>query len=363
MGSPVSSHTPRTMETRFLQYGALLAGLSLLAGPGCLGNGDADDVGQTARAERGRIERIVVATGTVEPEREVVVRSRIPGIVEKIFVSEGDDVVFGQPLVEIEHDLLASQVREAEAALREARVDHRYAKIEVERFDELKRGGATSEQARDEVLSRYERSAAAVARAQANLDKLSTQLSYARVLSPLKGRILDISVEEGSAVSSVTAVTGGTAMMSLAGTDTLFLEGKVDENEITRVALGQRARIRTEAFPDRAFEGVVREIAPVGERIQNVTYFEVKIEITDENAQLLRPRMSGDADIIAEIVENAVTIPETALRYRGDQIYVEMVVPGDPPGIEPADITIGIVDGDHVEVRSGLDEGVLVKLQ
>jgi HlyD family secretion protein len=350
------------METRCLRHGALLVGLSLLAGSGCFGNGEFD-LGRTARAERGRIERIVVATGTVEPEREIVVRSRIPGIIEKIFVSEGDDVVFEQPLIEIEHDLLASQVREAEAALREARVDYRYAKIEVDRFDELKRGGATSEQARDAALARYERSAAAVARAQANLDKLSTQLAYARVLSPLQGRVLDIPVEEGSAVSPVTAVTGGTAMMSLAGTNTLFLEGKVDENEITRVVLGQPARIRTEAFSDRAFEGIVREIAPVGERIQNVTYFEVKIEITDEDAQLLRPRMSGDADIITEIVENAVTIPETALRYRGNQIYVETVVREKPPRIEPVDVTIGIVDGDRVEVRSGLDEGVEVKLQ
>ena len=147
---------------RCLRHGALLMGLSLLAGSGCFGSGESD-FGQTAVAERGRIERIVVATGTVELEREVVVRSRIPGIIEKIFVSEGDDVVVDQPLVEIEHDLLASQVREAEAALREARVEHRYAKIEVERSDELKRGGATSEQARDVALARYERSAAAVA--------------------------------------------------------------------------------------------------------------------------------------------------------------------------------------------------------
>jgi HlyD family secretion protein len=305
----------------------------------------------------------VVATGTVEPERELVVRSRIPGIIEKIFVSEGDDVVLDQPLIEIERDLLASQVREAEAARREALVDRRFAKIEVDRFDELNRGGATSEQSRDEALSRFERATAAVERAQANLDTLSTQLAYARVVSPLEGRILNISVEEGSAVSPVTAVTGGTALMSLAQTDTLFLEGKVDENEIRRVVIGQPARIRTEAFSDRIFRGHVSEIAPVGERIQNVTYFEVKIEIEDEDAGLLSPRMSGDADIVTEIIENAVTIPETALRYRGNQIYVETVVRDSSPRLESVEVDVGIVDGDRVEVRSGLGEGVEVKLQ
>jgi HlyD family secretion protein len=334
----------------------------LLAGAGCFDDGDFDP-GATARAERGRLERIVVATGTVEPEREVVVRSRIPGIIEKILVAESDDIALGQPLVEIERDLLASQVREAEAALREARVEHHYAKIEVDRFDELKRGGAASEQSRDQALSRHERAAAAVARAQANLDTLSTQLTYAKVVSPLAGRVLDIPVEVGSAVSPVSAVTGGTPLMSLARTDTLFLEGKVDENEVARVALEQPARIRTEAFAGRTFQGIVREIAPVGERIQNVTYFEVKIEITDEGAQLLRPRMSGDADIVTEVIENAVTVPETALRYRGNQIYVETVVRESPAHLEAVDVDIGIVDGDRVELRSGIAEGVEVKLQ
>ena len=89
----------------------------------------------------------------------------------------------------------------------------------------------------------------------ARCDTLSTQLSYATVTSPLAGRVLDVLVEEGSAVSPVTAVTGGTLLLSLAATETLHLRGLVDENEVARVALGQPARIRTEAFPNRVFQG------------------------------------------------------------------------------------------------------------
>ncbi|MFQ5417152.1 MAG: efflux RND transporter periplasmic adaptor subunit [Myxococcota bacterium] len=342
--------------------GAVAFSLLAAAVLGCSGDGDFDP-GTTARVERRRIERVVVATGTVEPEREVVVRSRIPGIVEKIFVAEGDEVAVGQPLAQIERDLLESRVREARAALRVAQVESRFAKIEIGRQDELKRGGASSGQARDTALARHETAAAAVARAQANLDTLSTELAYANVTSPLDGRVLSIPIEEGTAISPVTAVTGGTAMMSLAGTEKLFLEGRVDENEVARVALLQPARIRTEAFAGRTFEGIVREIAPVGERIQNVTYFEVKIEVIDSDAALLRPRMSGDAEIVTEIVEDALTVPETALRYRGGDIFVETVIRDDPPRFEAADVEIGIVDGDRVEIRRGLDEGVEVRLQ
>ena len=177
--------------------------------------------------------------------------------------------------------------------------------------------------------------------------------------SPLAGRVLQIHTEEGNAVSPVTAVTGGIVLLSLAGTEALYLEGLVDENEIARVAVGQRARVQTEAFPERSFEGSVRTIAPMGQRIQNVTYFEVKIEIVDPDAELLLPRMSGDADIITETVESALVIPETALRYRGANLYVEI----DGPAPEERRIEIGIVDGSRVQVLSGLAEGETVRLK
>jgi HlyD family secretion protein len=320
---------------------------------GVLACGDADfDPGPTAR-----VERIVVATGTIEPEREVQVRSRIAGIIEAIHVEDGDVVTENQPLVEIERDLLASQVREAEAALREARVELRYSKIDLDRAEELQRGGATSPQKQDAARSRYERALASVARAEANLETLSTQLSYATVRSPLAGHVLDVPVEVGSAVAPVTAVTGGDVLVSLAATERLHLEGLVDENEVARVALEQPARLRTEAFGERSFVGLVTDIAPLGQRVQNVTYFEVEIEITDPDAQLLRPRMSGDAEIVTEVVEDAVVIPETALRYRGDAIYVDTIVRQSEARIEPRDVRIGIVDGARVQVLEGLEPG------
>ncbi len=342
----------RRLAFEWLVCAAVLAGCA----------GEEFDPGPTAHVERGLIQRIVVATGTIEPEREVEVRPRIAGIIEHIYVDAGDEVVSGQPLVEIERQLLESQVREAEAALGEAEVERRYAKIGVGRLEELQAGGAASVQKHDDARSRFERAVAAMARAQARLDTLSTQLGYASVQSPLAGRVLEVYTEEGNAVSPVTAVTGGTLLLSLAGTEALFLEGKVDENEVARVAVGQLAEIRTEAFSDRVFRGRVDKIAPIGERIQNVTYFEVEIEITDGDAHLLRPRMSGDAEIVTEVVEDALVIPETALRYRGSQIYVDCVR-RDSESIEATDITIGIVDGSRVQVLSGLEQGEEVRLQ
>jgi HlyD family secretion protein len=150
--------------------------------------------------------------------------------------------------------------------------------------------------------------------------------------------------------------------MSIAGDGSLHLKGLVDENEVVRVRLGQPARLRTEAFGDRVFAGIVRTIAPLGQRVQNVTYFEVEVEIADAEAQRLRPRMSADADIVTEVVEDALVVPETALRYRGDAIEVD-VLDGDGRRVEARRVTIGIVDGARVQVLTGVEPGERVLLQ
>jgi len=340
----------------------LLLVLPLAWGVAC-NSDDASGVGSTAPVEREEIQRIVVATGTVEPARELQVRPRIAGILEVVHVEDGDAVEKGQILLEIERDLLESQVREAEAALEQARVEQRFAEIDLERSKQLEQGGAASLQKRDAARAQFEGARAGVAGARAKLDTLSTQLSYATVRSPLAGRVLQVHVEEGSAVSPVTAVTGGTVLLSLAATDELHLEGLVDENEVARVQPGQSARVRTEAYADRTFEGLVTDIAPLGVRIQNVTYFEVGIEIVDPDAQLLRPRMSGDAEIVTEVVRDALVIPETAIRYRGDQIFAEVVERAGASRGEEREIEIGIVEGARVQVLSGLAEGDEVALR
>lgn len=316
----------------------------------------------TAPVERGRIERIVVATGTIEPEREVEVRPRTAGIVEKIHVEANDTVEPGQVLIDLERDLLEAQVREARAALDAARVELRYAGIEERRVEQLRSRNAASASAGDEASARSEKAQAQLAQAEAKLASLDVQLGYTAVRAPLAGRVLDVFVEEGNAVSPVTAVTGGTLLLSIAGESSVHLKGLVDENEVARVRPGQPARLRTEAFSGRIFEGAVRKVAPLGQRVQNVTYFEVEIGVTDADAAQLRPRMSGDADIVTEVVDDVLIVPETALRYRGDETFVRIAT-GEDEAPRDVVVQIGIVDGSRVQVLGDVEAGQEVVLQ
>jgi RND family efflux transporter MFP subunit len=337
-----------------------LAGLLLVAG--CTRE-PPPDIGTTARAERGRIERIVVATGTIEPEKEVEVRPRISGIVERVHVHDGDVVAKDALLVEIDRELIEAQAAEARSRLEQTRVELRYAGLDLERARALGRSGTESEQELERDEARFKSATAAVARDEAAVESLDVELKYTRVLAPMAGKILDVPIEDGDAVSAVTAVTGGTLLLVIADPEPLHLKGLVDENEVAHVALGQPARIRTEAYPGRTFTGQVRDIAPLGQRQQNVTYFEVEVLVTDPDAHLLRPRMSADADVVTEAIEDALVVPETALVFEGGDVLVERVLRASRPTLERRKVETGVISGARVQILRGLEVGDEVRLR
>jgi hypothetical protein len=86
----------------------------------------------------------------------------------------------------------------------------------------------------------------------------------------------------------------------------------------------------------------------------------VEIEVTDPEASLLRPRMSGDGEIVTEVVENAVIVPETALRYDGDRVLLDVLDGEAPPS--PREVQVGIVDGAQVQIVKGIEPGERVQV-
>lgn len=337
----------------------VLAGLGIV---GCSRDPPVE-IGRTAKAERTHIERIVVATGTIEPEKKVEVRPRISGIIEKVHVDDGDVVEKDTLLIEIDRELLEAQAAEARSRLEQSKVELHYGTRDLSRAADLARSGTVSKQEHERAEARFETATAAVARDQAAVDSLDVELKYTRVLAPMQGTILDVPVEPGDAVSAVTAVTGGTLLLVIADPDPLHLKGLVDENEVAHIAVGQSARLRTEAYPGRTFAGEVRHVAPLGQRQQNVTYFEVEVLVTDADAHLLRPKMSADADVVTEIVEDALVVPETALVFEGNDVLVERVLRAGAPKLERRKVEVGIVAGERVQILAGLEPGDEVRLR
>ncbi len=362
------------------------------------------DPSKLATVERGDLARSVVATGKIEPLAKVEVKSKASGIVEKIFADYGDRVKQGQVLVELDKEQLRAQVAEARANLQAAEAsvesaqatyernvvdaqgpDVPFLKSTAERQRKLQIEGlvstAVSEDAeksyqlalnkqlsaqRNVAVSRAEvaRAKAQVAQMQAALDNAEEDLSNSTIVSPMDGLVLSRDVEVGDAVSSIL-ILGSQAsnIMTLGDVSEVYVKGKVDESDISKVYLSQPARISVESLKDKKFMGKVTKISPLGVEKDNVTTFEVRVSIQNPTGEL-KANMSANAEIILEEKHQVLMVPEAAVIYDKDRhTFLETPDPGSKTGRRKLSAKLGISNGVKTELIEGLKEGQQVILQ
>jgi HlyD family secretion protein len=190
---------------------------------------------------------------------------------------------------------------------------------------------------------------------QVALDNANLQLAYTTVIDPLDGVISDLETQKGSLIASSLSTVGGTTVMTVSDLSKIFVLASVDEADIGGVRLGQTCHITADAFPRRDFSGAVVRIAPQGQSTRNVVTFEVKIEITDDDKDLLRPEMTANVEIVAAARQNAVLAPMLSLFDKDDKSYLTVVK--DNNATEDRQVQVGIDDGDNAEIISGLSAG------
>jgi HlyD family secretion protein len=362
------------------------------------------DPTKLAKVERGDLAKSVVATGKVTPITKVEVKSKASGIVKKLYVDYGDRVKQGQLLAQLDKVEIQAQVDQsraaleaAEASLTSAQADFERAKVDAEGPDvpllkraydrdvSMAKDGVVSESALEDAQKNYElalnkqnvakaqvtvlkakiaQAQANVSQDQANLKQLEEQLSYTDIVSPIDGIVLSRDVEMGDAVSSILVLgSSATLVMTLGDTSEVYVKGKVDESDIGKVYLGQRARIKVESFKDKTFEGKVTKISPMGVEKDNVTTFEVRVSIQNPGGEL-KAEMTANAEVILEEHKNVLQIPEGSIIYDKDKkAYVDIPNPKGKDGMDKVAINIGISNGAKTEVLSGLKEGQEVVLQ
>lgn len=365
---------------------------------------NAIDPTKLANVTRGDLARSVVATGKIEPLVKVEVKSKASGIVEKILEDYGDHVKAGQVLVELDKEQLQASVAEARANLQAAQAavesaqatfernkvdaegpDLPFLKSTVERNRKLAGEGIVSASTLDDAEKAYQlalnkqvsaqrylavsraeiaRSKAQVSQMQAALDSAEEDLRNSTIVSPMDGLVLSRDVEVGDAVSSILILgSQATLVMTLGDVSEVYVKGKVDEADISKVYMGQRARIVVESLKDKKFEGKVTKISPMGVEKDNVTTFEVKVSIQNPTGEL-KANMTANAEIILEEKSNVLQLPEAAVVYDKDRhTFVEVPAPESKTGKEKMAVKLGISNGVKTELISGLKEGQQVVLQ
>jgi len=378
---------------------------------------------KTAQVIQGDLVVKISATGVVEPNFQVEVKSKASGEVLKFKYEEGDRIKKGQLLLQLDKsdeirsvarskvDLASataklnkaktallsqktkyqtnlksaqSQVQEAEANLEESedklrRQEDLFQKKFASR--ETLQGAQTAfkvnqenliqarsdlQAAKDTIhdveVKKYEidLARAEVQRAKIALAEAKERLDETEIFAPISGVLIEKLVEQGQIISSgISNVSGGTTLANLADLSRLFIIADVDETDIGSVENSQQVKITADAYPGITFTGKVKRISPKGQVENSITIFKVKIEIQGKGKGILKPMMTANVDIISRELKSVLYLPREAIRVEKSKKYAAILVNNEPKEVP---VTTGVRNPIHIQILSGLeaDQKVLI---
>ena len=278
---------------KYLNFVALL---TLFVGTACGTDQAAEEVAPallTAEAAIGDLLIRAEATGTVEPVREVEVKSKASGEILQLLTDIGEIVRRGTLLAEIDPRDVRNRYNQTQADLAVAQAQLDIAQAQLERQQALLEADVITQSEFESATLSHATAEAALVRAQTNFELAELQLADVSIRAPLDGTIIQKNVEEGTVIQSAASnVSGGTALFVMANLDDMQVRTLVDETDMGELEPGLVATVSVEAYPDRTFMGVVDKIEPQAVVVQNVTMFPVIVSI-DNRAGLLKPGMNA----------------------------------------------------------------------
>jgi HlyD family secretion protein len=318
--------------------------------------------------DRGDIQVLVEETGIVEPERQVVVKSPISGVVQRLLVREGDRVRAGQALARIVPDIAqANAFARIRADIAGAEIARDNAKREYDRALGIvqSQGITQSELDTRRVALEQAENALRVAREQLRLIEqsgvtASDSVQWALIPAPTSGVVILRGVEEGeTVVGGTSAFGGGTELFTIADLSSLRVKAAVNEVDIGKVAVGDAVALTVDAFPTDTARGVVRLVPPAARLQDRVRVFDVEIAVRG-GATVLRPGMTANVRIRGPARSDALRVPVEAVFLSEGQPIVYKLVNGRP---ERTPVTLGLSDLSWVEILGGLAAGDSVALE
>jgi len=270
--------------------------------------------------------------GVVDPETKVDVKSTVSGRVVVLKVRDGAVVKTGDVLAEVEPDVNQAQsLSDVQAAVTQADLKLRDAEREMRAQQALSDNGLIGKEVlRDYAMKRElagEALKAAKTRYQIVEDRgipISGAASSqkARVTSPMNGIVIKKGVELGETVTSgVSSFNAGTVLFTVADLKTLLIRVNLNEVDIAKVSVGQPVRISLDAYPQKAFSGKVRFVAPAAKLVEKIKVFEVEVAL-DELSEAFRTGMTANVEILGDKKDKALSVPLEALQRKDGKVVV-----------------------------------------
>ena len=306
------------------------------------------------------IEKKTVVTGKVIPEDEVEIKPQISGIIELLYVDEGDLVTNGDLLAKVKVVPDEQALNSAKGRLSNTLILFENAKIEFKRNQSLFEKEIISKQQFDNAKLSYDQAEQNLKNARSDLQIIKlgsaggSSIANTNIRATVAGTILEIPIKEGDQVIESNTFNAGTTIATVADLKKMIFEGKVDEADVEKLVIGMPLTVNLGAIQDKDFDAKLNFIAPKGNEEQGTVQFKIEGDVYLDDSVFIRAGYSANASLVLEKKDSVMCISEALLQF--DKItnnpYVD--VKNDKGKFERKNIELGISDGINVEILSGL---------
>ena len=310
----------------------------------------------------------VVATGKLNPEDEIELKPQVSGIIDKIFVEEGDIVVRGDLIANIRVVPNEQALLSATSRINSAKLSFDNAKKLFERSVKLYEKGVISKQDFENSQLSMEQSTESLIQAE-NDFKIIKQgtltggsTANTNVLSQISGTILEIPIREGSPITETSTFSPGTTIATVADMTKMIFEGQVDETEVSKLAEGSDIKVILGALEKEEFNAKLTFVAPKGIELGGAVQFKIKADVSIPQSVNVRAGYSANAIMSIGQKENILCINESLLQFNRitEKPFVEILKEDGTFIIR--EVEVGISDGINVEILKGIKEEDKIKV-
>jgi HlyD family secretion protein len=265
---------------------------------------------------RGDVAQSVSANGTLNPVTLISVGTQVSGRVSKLYVDFNDHVEKGQILLELDDSLFTSQIAQSEGNVRNAQASVELAKANEARMRSLFSQEYVSKQELDQSVQALKSALAQLDTARGQLRRDQTNLSYSIIRSPVSGVVVDRVVDVGQTVAA--SFQTPTLIKIAQDLSKMQIDSSFAEADIGNIKVGQKAKFNVDAFPNRNFEGIVKQLRLNPTVTANVVTYNVVVSV-DNPDKILLPGMTAYVNIMVAKHENVLLAPNAALRFKPKQ--------------------------------------------
>lgn len=316
---------------------------------------------ETEQASKKTIIKKTVATGSILPLEEVLIKPNISGVIEEIFVEGGDYVKSGDLICRIKVVPNLNALNDARNSIDEAKIGLDDQNRNLSRQKALFDKGVISKVDLERAQVTYDQAKQSYSAANKRYDIVKTgttkgfgNAANTQIRATVSGMILEVPVEVGNQVIESNTFNEGTTIAAIADVEKMIFEGKVDESEVGKIKENLPLEITVGAIENIVFDAVLDYIAPKGKEENGAIQFEIKGTMKEQDSIFIRAGLSANASIILARADSVLAIKEALVQFddKTKKPFVEMET-GDQQ-FERKDIELGISDGIFVEVKSGI---------